>query len=154
MGVMVNSLASGLYVEDRYFQRIVTLNGTAGLGAIGAITLLNITGTVQLDYMIVRCLTDITVDGGTGAAAMELGFVGNTAFLSASTVPTAIDAGEFWTTATPTAVNVSVPGAWRELATGANLIATVTSSGTQIVNGGVLLCSTWWRPMSLDANVF
>lgn len=154
MGVMVNSQVSGLYVEDRYFQRIVTLDGTAGLGAVGAITLLNIAGTVQLDALIVRCLSDLTVNGGTGTASLELGFTGNTAYLSAIAAATVIDTGEFWTTATPTAVNVSVPGAWRELYTGANLIATVSSTGTQVVNGGVILCSTWWRPMSLGANVF
>ena len=153
MPVSVNPLLIGEGAGTRDTMKVVTFTGAASLGAIGTGTVATVTGAVYIEQIIPYCSTNVGVDGGTGAASLQLGVTGATDVFVASTTATDIDAGEFWTTSTPTATTVALPSAMKGIVSNADIKFEVTSSGTQKVTSGVLQFLIVWRPVTSNGGL-
>src|SRR3972149_4036000 len=116
MGAVVNPLLSGIAQESRHASKAIVFDGTAGKGAIGVGTVFAVTGEVYIERVVPFCETNIGVDGGTGAASMQLGHSAATNAFVATTPAPDIDAGEFWVDATPDANMVAIPAAPKDFA--------------------------------------
>lgn len=127
----------------RRFKKTVTFDGGAGSGAVGTVAIATVTGSVLLNYLTARCLTNLA--GAT--ATVELGVAGNTAALIAQATATDIDAGKFWHDATP---EVGVSNAVINKSLVGNVILTVA---TAAVSAGVLEIVMLWTPLSDDGDV-
>lgn len=77
-------------------RKSITLQDAAGEGAVGTVAVFTVSGRVRV-RISAYCVTDLT--GAT--ATIELGVTGGTALLIAQTTGTDLDAGEFWSDATP-----------------------------------------------------
>src|SRR5512145_721060 len=132
----------------RRASKTITFTGAAGLGAVGAVPLFTVTGEVLVCYLVPWCSVDLTEAGAT--ATLALGVTGSTSLFIAATTATAIDAGEFWTSTTPTANGVALPAALKDIVTTDSIIGTVAA---QAVNGGALRLDCYWLPLSSDGNV-
>lgn len=128
--------------------KTITFTGAAGLGAVGAVPLFNVTGLVLVEKIIPVCSADLTEAAAT--ATLALGVTGSTALFIAATTATAIDVGEYWLTTTPGAVGLALPAALTNIVIAANIIGTVAA---QAVNGGTLRFLVHWRPISEDGNL-
>lgn len=153
MGGQVNSLVAGISDSMRFNTKTITFDGTSGLGAIGQSLAFTITGQVLGVYLSVRCLTDLGVDGGTGAASVSLGTANSSVAFVAAVLATDIDAAEFFLSTTPPLYYRAIPNTCKDFVVSDNIIAEITSSGTQKVNAGVLRFDLYWIPLSSDANV-
>lgn len=126
----------------------VTFTGAANLGAVGSVPLFTVTGEVLIAYLVPWCSVDLTEAAPT--ATLALGVTGSTSLFIAATTGTAIDAGEFWTSTTPTANGVAVPAALKDIVITDNIIGTVAA---QAVNGGAIRFDVYWLPLSSDGLV-
>lgn len=136
-------------------NRIVfTFDGTAGKGAIGNCTLFTVTGGIHVVAINAVVNTTLTVDGGTGAASLSLGTTGSTAlFVAATTATLLTSTNKLWYSATPNASGIALPATMKDIAIQQNIVAAVTSSGTQLINGGILEVTLLWVPATSDGNV-
>lgn len=134
-------------------HKTITFDGTAGLGAIGTFNVATVTGEVSIVELVPFCTADVTVDGGTGAASMQLGIVNATNLFIVTTPAADIDVNEFWIDATPDANGIAIPSALKDIAVTQNIQGEVTSTGTQKVNGGAIRFDVYWMPLSSDGNV-
>lgn len=136
------------------FLKSLTFTGAAGLGAVGNCVLFTVTGAIHLVSIDAVCKTTVTVDGGTGAASLSLGIVNSTVlFIAATTANTITSTDKHWQSATPTANGIAQAAAQKDIDISQNIVAAVTSSGTQIVNGGVIDFRVIWFPISSDGNL-
>jgi hypothetical protein len=126
-------------------HKTVTFTGAANLGAVGAVPLYTVTGEIEVVRLVPSCTVDLTEAAPT--ATLALGVTGSTALFVAATTGTAIDAGEFWMSTTPTANGLAIPAALKEIAITDNIIGTVAA---QAVNGGAIRLDLWWRPLSAN----
>jgi len=124
-------------------SKTITFTGAANLGAVGAVPLFTVTGTVLVVYLVPQCTVDLTEALAT--ATLALGVTGSTALFIAATTATAIDATEFWFSTTPTAAGLALPAALKDIPIAAGIIGTVAA---QAVNGGTLRLDLWWVPVS------
>lgn len=129
-------------------SKTITFTGAANLGAVGAVPLFTVTGTVLVVYLIPQCTVDLTEAAPT--ATLALGVTGSTSLFIAATTGTAIDANEYWFTTTPTAAGLALPAALKDIPIGANIIGTVAA---QAVNGGAIRLDLWYLPVSSGSLV-
>jgi len=126
-----------------------TFDGSAGKGAIGNCTLFTTTGGIHVVSIDAVVLTSLGVDGGTGAASLSLGTTGTTTlFIAATTATLLTSTNKLWYSATPNAAGIALPAAMKDIAIQQNIVAAVTSSGTQLINAGVLEVTVLWVPIS------
>ena len=131
-----------------------TFTGAAGFGAIGNCTLFTITGAIHVVSIDAAVFTSLGVDGGTGAASLSLGTTGTTTlFVAATTATLLTSTNKLWYSATPNANGIALPAAMKDIAVQQNLVAAVTSTGTQLINAGVLQVTVLWVPISSNAAV-
>ena len=133
-------------VEPRLLQTSITFDGTAGLGAIGAVPIFTVTGEV-----LVVSLSPICTTGLAGATAtLSLGVTAGVTDFIAATLATDIDAGEFWQ-ADPSEPNSDALEAALE-----NILVTDNIVGAVLVaaiSAGVMRFDVIWRPLSSDGNL-
>lgn len=130
-------------------RKAVTFTGASGLGLAGTnVALFTVTGEVEVVRIVPVCTVDLTEAAPT--ATLALGVTSSTALFVAATTATAIDAGEFWVTTTPTANGIAIPAACKEIAITDSIVA---APAVQNVNGGVIRFDLWWRPLSSDGLV-
>jgi hypothetical protein len=115
---------------------------------VGAVPLFTVTGEVLIERIVPICTTLLTEAAPT--ATLALGVTGSTSLFIAATTATAIDAGEFWVSTTPTANGIAVPAALQDIAITDNIIGTVAA---QAVDSGVIRVDVYWRPLSADGAV-
>ena len=131
-----------------------TFTGAAGFGAIGNCTLFTITGAIHVVSIDAAVFTSLGVDGGTGAASLSLGTTGTTTlFVAATTATLLTSTNKLWYSATPNANGIALPAAMKDIAVQQNLVAAVTSTGTQLINAGVLQVTVLWVPISSNSAV-
>lgn len=155
MPVATNPLVTGIPFGIQRTIKTVTFTGAAGLGAVGTGNIFTVTGEVFITHLTAFCSTNIGVDAGSGTASMQWGYTGATNGIIATTTATAIDANEWWHSNTPTA-SVSFIGGQNNylgVATTVDIVFEVTSSGTQLVNAGVITWTALWYPLSADGSV-
>lgn len=122
-----------------HFVKTVTLDGTAGNGAVGTVAIASVTGRIIMTGGIVYC--SASLEGAT--ATIELGTANNTAGIVPQSTATDFDAGEFWRDTSPEAE-------WSGrmiFAIAADIILTI---GTAAVTAGTLEFLFPWIPMSSD----
>ena len=131
-----------------------TFTGAAGFGAIGNCTLFTVTGAIHVVAINATVFTTVGVDGGTGAASLSLGTTGTTTlFVAATTATLLTSTNKLWYSATPNANGIALPAAMKDIAVQQNLVAAVTSTGTQLINAGVLQVTVLWVPISSNSAV-
>ena len=130
--------------------KTITFTGAAGLGAIGTFNLFTTTGELLVAAIAPFCTTLVGVDAGTGAASMQLGVVSATNLFVLTTPAADIDANEFWVDATPDLNGIALPAACKDIVITQNIQGEVTSTGTQLVNSGVLRVDVFWMALSSD----
>lgn len=127
--------------EPHIFEKKVTFANTAA----GTVNLATVTGRVGL-----RCIGFCTVDlveGGGGAATIEVGISGSTALFIPQIAADTLDAGEFWQSNAPSAgESIGATFAWDRhiiLGNGQDLILTI---GTDPIASGEIIFHIQWRP--------
>ncbi|MBI4496852.1 MAG: hypothetical protein HY689_02995 [Chloroflexi bacterium] len=128
--------------------KAITFDGTAGLGAVGAVSYFTVTGEVLIERIVPFCTVDLAEAAPT--ATIALGVTGAVELFIAATTAVDIDANEFWVDTAPDANGVALLAALKDIVITDNIIATV---GAQNVNGGTLRIDVWWRPLSSDGKV-
>lgn len=136
------------HIHDVQVIKSITFTGAANLGAVGAVPLFTVTGSVEVLTIYPVCTVDLTEAAPT--ATLALGVTGSTSLFVAATTATTIDVGEVWLTTTPTAAGIAIPAACKNIAINANIIGTVAA---QAVNGGALTVVVRYRPLSADGLV-
>ena len=129
-------------------SKLITFDGAAGTGAVGAVPIFTVTGEVLVVVMAPFCTTLLTEAGAT--ATLALGVTGSTSLFIAATTATDIDANEFWVDTAPDANGIAVPAALKDIAITDNIIGTVAA---QAVSTGAIRFNVWWMPLSSDGNV-
>jgi hypothetical protein len=133
-----------------YFEsKLLTFTGAAGLGEVAnpTCTVFTVTGEVLIERIVPYCTVDLVSAGGGN---LLTGIVGSTSLFLASTVATAIDAGEFHVNTTPVAAGVALPAAFKDIIITADIVATVDTAD---ITAGAIRYDVWWRPLSADGNV-
>jgi len=142
----------------KFATKSVTFDGTAGLGAQGAVPLFTVTGEIIVVYLVPYVVLTLGQDVGTPTLA--LGVTNSTGLFIGATTATALATGEFWTEATgggTAAAGVGLPAAGtsapqlKDVAVTSNIIGTV--GGTNKVNAGTLRLDMYWLPLSSDGAV-
>jgi len=132
--------------SGRLVTKTVTLTGAANLGQSGSpIPLFSVTGPVWMK-LFATCSEDL-VSGGGGT--LEVGTVGNTAFLVAQTVATTIDNGEVWFNNSPIAGGTAASNLTEKLVV-ADVIGTV---GTGDITDGTLKFWCFFQPLTSSSTV-
>ena len=129
--------------------KTITFTGGNNLGELDAptVTFFTVTGEVLILFIIPFCTVDLVSAGG---GTLLLGITGSTSFFLGSTTATALDAGEFWTNATPVANGVALPAGFKDIITTDDVIGTV---GVADITGGALRFTAYWLPISEDGNL-
>lgn len=149
MAKSVDNLVAGVGQDFQTVSKVITFTGAAGLGQVGNGTIFTVTGDVMIMKWAQVCLTDLT---SSGAGTISVGTAASTAFFVAATTATDIDAGELWTTATPTASIVNASNLW---SLGA-IICTddiMFTVATADVTGGSVRFNCVYIPLSSDGMV-
>ena len=134
--------------------KTITFTGAAGLGAIGNCSLFTVTGGVHIVSIDAVVTTTVTVDGGTGTASLSLGVTNSTTlFIGATTANTLTSTNKHWQSTTPTANGIAQAAAQQDIDISQTIVAAVTSSGTQLVNGGVIDLRVVWYPITSGASL-
>lgn len=147
MSVALVSHVAGISQETRRISKTITLDGTAGLGAVGAVPIWTVTGEVEVMSLSAICAVDLVSAGG---GTLALGVTGSTALFIAATTATAIDVGEFWLTVTPTANGIAIPAALKNIAITDNIIGTVAVGD---ITAGSIRFDLYYRQLSVDGSV-
>ena len=139
----------------RLSQNTFTFTGAAGFGAIGNCTLYTTTGAIHVVSIDAVVKTTLTVDGGTGTASLSLGIVNaTTLFNGAAVAATALTStNKHWQSATPTANGIAQGATQQDINISQNIVAAVTSSGTQLINGGAIEFAVVWYPITAGASL-
>lgn len=153
MAISINGAISGGTTGPQLLVKRVTFTGAAGLGAIGTVAVATTTGVILVEEIVGFCVTSLGVNGGTGAASVSLGVTSAVTQFATTTQADAVDAGEIWVSGTPTANAIAVPASCSRVAVTQNVIVEVTSTGTQLVDSGVLDVYITWRPLSSNGNL-
>lgn len=140
------------FIKNAY--KSFTFTGAAGFGAIGNCVVYTVTGAVHIVSIDVVDNTTVTVDGGTGAASISLGVTNaTTLFIGATTANTLTSTNKHWQSTTPTANGIAQAAAQQDIDISQNIVIAVTSSGTQLVNGGVVETRVIWYPITSGATL-
>lgn len=128
-------------------RKVITFDGSAGLGAVGAVPLFTVTGEVMVT-IIPFCTT--LLDEAAPTATLSLGVTGSVALFIAATDAVDIDADEFWVDTDPDPYGIALPATLKDILIAADIIGTVA---VQNVTAGVMELLVLWRPISTDGNV-
>ncbi len=141
------------FVSNSYKK--LTFTGAAGLGAIGNCILFTVTGAVHIVSIDAVVNTTVTVDGGTGAASLSYGIVNATTLFGGAAVSAVAltSTNKHWQTATPTANGIAQNATGQDIDISQNIVCAVTSSGTQVVNGGAIEWRVLWFPITDGASL-
>lgn len=140
------------FVKNKHL--LFTFTGAAGFGAIGNCTLFTITGAVHIVSLDAVVDTTVTVDGGTGTASLSLGVTNaTTLFIAAAAANTLTSTNKHWQSTTPTANGIAQAAAQQDIDISQNIVAAVTSTGTQLVNGGAIAFRVVWFPVTSGASL-
>lgn len=145
-------IRGGDFIKNTY--KSITFTGAAGFGAIGNCQLYTVTGAVHIVSIDAVVNTTVTVDAGTGAASLNLGVTNTiTLFVGATTANTLTSTNKHWQSTTPTANGIAQAATQQDIDISQNIVAGVTSSGTQLVNGGVIEFRVIWYPITSGASL-
>ncbi len=125
-------------------QKQITYTAT-GNGAVGAVNLFVVTGTVAIK-IISKCITVLEIQSG---ATIEIGTALTTAGLITQTAGDAIDANELWHDASPDA-SVELTSVMSKNIVSQDIIQTIASD---TIDSGVILFMGFWYPMSSNGFV-
>lgn len=131
----------------RTTAKTLTFTGGANLGAVGAVPLFTVTGTVLIHIISAKATVNLTSAGG---GSISLGTISQVAQFVAATVATAIDTSELWTSTSPTLGAVDTPDAMNNVQVLENIIGTVTVGA---VDGGAMEVVVLWEPVSPGASL-
>ena len=138
----------------RVAQKSITFTGAAGLGAIGNVVYFTITGAVHVVSFGAIIETSLTEDAGSGVSSCSLGIVNNTTlFLAAILSSSLVSTTPLWYNATPNANGILVPAAYKDVAIARNIVLAVTSTGTRLVNGGMVTLTVTYVPLTSNGNL-
>lgn len=125
----------------------VAFDGTANLGAVGALPIWTLTGRI----LVVSIATFCTEDLAGATATLELGVASDTDLFIASTTATDIDNNDWWVDATPTEVGgVLLPAALKDVLVSESIRGTV---GTAAISDGTLEFYCQYVPLTVGANL-
>jgi len=138
---------NSLFMDNATEVDVTFVAGTTG--ALGAHTILTVTGTVAMQLFAV-CSTNLAGAGAT----IEVGSATTTTGMIAQTTATNIDANEIWHDNAPDSSIESTT----ILSTSLSQIKIVHEDiiytvGTAAISGGVLKFIVRWAPISADGNV-
>jgi hypothetical protein len=141
------------FVRNAY--KSFTFTGAAGFGAIGNCTVFTVTGGIHIVSVDVVVDTTVTVDGGTGAASLSYGVTNSTTLLGGTAIAATglTSTNKHWQTTTPTANGIAQNALQKDIDISQNIVYAVTSTGTQLVNGGVLEMRVIWYPITAGATL-
>ena len=128
---------------SQYVEKLITFDGSAGLGDQGAVPIFDTTGVVIIDRIVPVCEADLV----GASATLALGVTGATTALIAATTATDIDDGEYWLSNTPGALALALPAGLKDIVVAADVIGTV---GTADVTAGAIRFCCWYTPVSSD----
>ena len=149
---MATNLGSSPVVRHSF--KSFTFTGAAGFGALGNCTIFTTTGGIHVVSIDAFIFTSLGVDGGTGAASLSLGTTGTTTlFVAATTATSLLSTTPLWYSATPNTNGIALPAGMKDIAIQQNIVAAVTSSGTQLINAGVLQVTVMWIPIASTSAV-
>lgn len=131
----------------KLFNKAIGFDGSAGNGAVGAVTIATVTGVVLIEKIVPY---NATLLSSGGSPTLALGVTGSTSLFVAATNHTALDGSKLWTSTTPTAAGVAIPAAMKDVAVDSNVIVTVAVAA---VSGGIIRFSILWRPLSTDGKL-
>ncbi len=117
-------------------------------GTSAALTLYTVTGDVLVRIWGV-CTTLLTEESAT--AKLEVGVVGNTAYLIAQSDASAIDANEMWFDTTPAIGDAltNVPGPFIV----PNSLDIIETTSAKDINSGQVYYIALWKPLSPDGKL-
>ena len=128
--------------------KTLTFTGGAGLGAVGAVPLMTVTGAVNVSLITGFVTTDLTVAAG---ATLALGVTGSTSkFIAATDASTLLTTAPIWLSTTATAAALAIPAACKDIMIAANIIGTV---GVDAISAGVMVFVVYWLPLTNDGNL-
>ena len=134
----------------RTTRKTVTLDGTAGAGAVGTVTVFTVTGDVYLHTLTAKCSTNL--GEALATATVTLGTVNQPTRFIASVNSVDIDANEWWVSTTPTAYSIDLPDAMQSVIIGSGDDIIITC-GTQATNAGVIEFVCNWEALSTDGTL-
>lgn len=132
---------------SNHARKVITFDGSAGNGGIGAVNLFTITGQVEILAFIAYC-SDGLVSAGGGTLIAGDATTGNALILL--TTATALTTGLWWVDATPAANKRGLPAGLKDqliTAVGTPLKLTVA---TGAITAGTLTFDVFWLPISPD----
>jgi len=144
----------------KHVRATITFDGTAGLGeASTAVPVFTIAGRVLVERITAYCTVDLTEAMAT--ATVALGTATDVDKFIAVTNSTAIDAGEWWATATPTAgaASITTPAVTDPTTAGVQGQPTaidediIITPATQDTDAGTLVIDCWYEPITAGASL-
>jgi len=142
---------SRYYTEAPYLvTKTIAFTGAAGNGAVGTVTIFNITGQVLLLYCFGTCSESLA--GATATITLE---TSDGRDIIATTTATDLLINEIWTDATPTELGSPLETSQKDIglnggASGQTIVLTV---GTANVTDGTLTIHALYYPMSSDGEL-
>ncbi len=128
---------------SQYVEKLITFDGSAGLGDQGAVPIFDVTGVAIIDRLVPVCEADLV----GASATLALGVTGATTALIAATTATDIDDGDYWLSNAPAALSLAIPAGLKDIVVAADVIGTV---GTADVTAGAIRFCCWYTPVSSD----
>lgn len=127
-------------------RKTMTYSNAAGSGAVGTVTLFNVTGEVLVHYLVAFCTVDLT---SGSAAILSTGVTGNVTLFIPTEGFDQIDANEF-------VASTSIPDGYalestqKDQIIEENIINDVTVAA---LTGGTIRYTVYYSPISSDGNV-
>ena len=126
-----------------------TFTGLADSGAVGANSLILITGEVIVVALVPFCTTSLG-EAAPGSATIALGTTVAPVLFIAATPALDIDANEFWLDITPDPFGLALPATLKDVVvegtSGTNYINAQVAVAA--VNAGVIRFDCYWMPLS------
>lgn len=141
---MGHSIVSSTHGREKPAHKpAITFDGTSGLGQDASVTpIFSITGSVIIDLIIAKCLTDLV--GAT--ATISLGIASIVDLFVAVDLSTDVNAGAFWLDSSPTLNGMAIPSTVR----GEGFVIDEDIGLDHLVadtTGGVMEFFVYWRPL-------
>ena len=152
---MANPKGSAWYDPDGVGQlgsdvasQVITFAGGAGTGAVGAIPLFTVTGSVAFNLTAI-CTVILATQAG---ATISVGTPGAVAGIIAVTTGVDIDAGDIWFAAAPATVLDTIANSLLEfvIGDGADIQANVL---VDVIDTGAIEFRCFWTPLTVGATV-
>jgi len=132
---------------QRTATKTVTLDGTAGNGAVGTVAVFTVVGQVLIETLTPFCTEDLL---SAGAGTMTLGIPLNPQLFIALTTATNLDNNEWWFSGTPTSGGAAVTAALKQIAITGSINITVATGD---ITDGTIRFEVAWRPLSSNGDL-